>query len=211
MTDINNIDAIIFDLGGVIIGLDPNATINAFAQLSSKTSAAIENLYESAPLFKQYEIGAMSDSAFRDGIRHLLSIECEDELIDAAWNAMLLGISQERLDAMEMLKAHCQLFVMSNTNHIHIEKFDQILAGVNNLKTFKDYFDKVYFSHELGARKPHATAFTPIINEYNLDPTKTLFIDDRADNIQAASALGLKTFQNVGLNDWLKLIEGINF
>ncbi len=205
--DINKIDAIIFDLGGVIINLDTNATVKAFAHLSNKSIDDISIAYANANFFKDYEIGAISDAQFRNEIRKSLGINASDELIDEAWNAMLLEIPLNRIAAFKKLKEHFKLFVMSNTNDIHIRKFDEIFSELNTGTTFRAYFDKVYYSQDIGARKPNAGAWTPILEEYKLDANRALFIDDRLDNIQAASNLGMQTFQNQRLDDWLTLLK----
>ena len=205
--DINKIDAIIFDLGGVIINLDTNATVVAFAQISGMSLEEISNAHEHADFFKAYEIGAISDAEFRTEIRKSLDINTSDQQIDMAWNAMLLEIPFSRITAFKKLRKNFKLFVMSNTNHIHIRKFNEIFESLNTGAHFKDYFDKVYYSQEIGARKPNANAWTPILEEYNLEAQRALFIDDRLDNIEAAKKLGLQTFHNQELNDWLSLLK----
>jgi putative hydrolase of the HAD superfamily len=205
--DINKIDAIIFDLGGVIINLDTNATVAAFAKLSGKSFEEISNAYEKADFFKTYEVGAISDAEFRAAIRKSLDITASDQLIDEAWNAMLLEIPFSRISAFKKLKKDFKLFVMSNTNHIHIRKFNEIFEALNTGDHFTDYFDKVYYSQEIAARKPNSNAWTPILAEYNLEAQRALFIDDRLDNIEAAKKLGLLTFHNQELNDWLSLLR----
>ena len=205
--DINKIDAIIFDLGGVIINLDTNATLAAFSRISNKSTDEISNAYEQVDFFKDYEIGAISDAEFRAAIRKSLDITASDQLIDEAWNAMLLDIPFSRIKAFKKLRKEFKLFVMSNTNHIHIRKFNEIFESLNTGAHFKDYFDKVYYSQEIGARKPNANAWTPILEEYNLEAQRALFIDDRLDNIEAAKKLGLQTFHNQELNDWLSLLK----
>ena len=205
--DINKFDAIIFDLGGVIINLDPNATIAAFARISGKSPLEISNAYENADFFKDYEIGALSDSEFRNEIRKSLGINASDQVIDEAWNAMLLDIPFNRIAALQKLKKDYKLFVMSNTNHIHIRKFNKIFDNLNTGDHFTAYIDKVYYSQEIGTRKPNVNAWTPILAEYKIKANRTLFIDDRLDNIEAAKALGIQTFHNQELDDWLSLLK----
>jgi glucose-1-phosphatase len=205
--DINNIDAIIFDLGGVIINLDTKATVTAFAQLSNKSIDEISIAYENANFFKAYEIGTISDAQFRTEIRKSLDINSSDELIDEAWNAMLLEIPFSRIAAFIKLRKDFKLFVMSNTNHIHIRKFNEIFEQLNTGRPFLEYFNKVYYSQEIGARKPNSNAWAPILDEFNLEAKRALFIDDRLDNIEAATKLGIQTFHNQKLDDWLTLLK----
>jgi glucose-1-phosphatase len=135
----NHIDNIIFDLGGVIINLDIPATTQAFHRLAEKYG--IENFSPKPEhqLFKEFEVGAVSASQFRDALRDFVHIGMSDEEIDDAWNAMLLDIPKERLDLLLQLKETHKTFLLSNTNEIHYSAFNKILFdshGYNNLDVF---------------------------------------------------------------------------
>jgi len=199
----DKIKVIIFDLGGVIIDLDTEATINAFSRLGNKSQAEISKLYTEANFFKEYETGRISDNEFRAHLNNALEISATDKQLDQAWNLMLGDIDIKRVKMLESLSKQYQLFVMSNTNHIHIKAFDQIFARLGTGRLFKEYFEKVYFSQVIGQRKPNAAAWTIILDEYRLDPEEVLFIDDRLGNIDAAASLGMQVFQNKNVNDWL--------
>ena len=178
-----------------------------FAELSDKSFTEVLTKYEEAEFFNDYETGGISDAQFRSAIKNELSITASDIQIDEAWNAMLLQVPVSRIEAFNVLRSRYKLFVLSNTNDIHIKKFYEIFDHLDSGCPFQAYFDKVYYSQEIGTRKPNATAWTPILNEYNLSPERTLFIDDRLDNIQAAEKLGLMTFLNKNLDDWLTVLE----
>lgn len=192
--NLENIQNIIFDLGGVIIDIDPQRSFKAIAGFNhQKNDGQLLNL--EVQLFLDYEKGLISDQEFREGIRALTeNHKIKDEEIDEAWNLMLLHIPQERLQILQKLRNTYKTFVLSNTNAIHVKAFNQIILKSSGKEDLKHFFDKVYYSHELNLRKPEPEIYQHVIDDMQLNAGATLFIDDRLENIEAASASGLQTF-----------------
>ena len=59
---------------------------------------------------------------------------------------------------------------------------------------FYNLFDKVYYSHEIGVRKPHSESFRLVLDENNLKEKEVLFIDDSPQHIEGAKELGIHTY-----------------
>lgn len=191
--DLSGIKNIIFDLGGVIINLRIQNSLDAFQKLSkSQREIAFSQRAQSA-LFDDYETGRISDEAFRQGLRHQYDIEATDEEIDEAWNALLLDIPSERIDLLLALGRQYRLFLMSNTNAIHLSRFCQIVAESFTIPSLDSLFEKTYYSHLIGQRKPDSIVFEQILAQNNLIPAETLFIDDSIQHIVGAQAVGIKT------------------
>ena len=207
VVDISNskLDAIIFDLGGVIINLYEERTFEAFAKMGQLTIEEVAALASREEYFKKYETGAVDDPAFRKHLRASLPFEGDEVHLDEAWNAMLGAIPRAKLDLLEKLRSDYKLFVMSNTNAIHVKRFLQIADQVSPDKAFFNYFDKVYLSHEIGERKPNPGAWQVILDEQPIIADRTLFIDDKEENILAATKLGLQVFHNTCPDNWMKL------
>lgn len=203
--EISNISYIIFDLGGVIIDLDTEATYRAFAEVSGKPLPMVQSLAAEADFFKTYERGEIDDPTFRAHLREELEFTGEEGLLDEAWNAMLGPIAKERFELLEKLAEQYDLYVMSNTNEIHVRRFLNIAKYTSPQKDFHDYFKQVYFSQEVGARKPEPQAWQVILNDHQLNASEGLFIDDNKMNIKAAAKLGLQVYHNQNVNDWMKL------
>ena len=187
---------LIFDLGGVIINLDYTAPIAAFAALSEAPGAVLAfNQQAQAPLFDALETGQLTDADFRTALRRTYAIGAAvpDGTIDAAWNAILLDIPADRLRLLRALRAAGYgLSLLSNTNALHRAAFDEILQRDHGLlHGLHPLFDGVYFSHEVGQRKPDAALFGRVVQEQALDPTRTLFIDDSPQHVAAARTVGL--------------------
>lgn len=189
-----SVKTLIFDLGGVILDLSVAHTLESFAGLSKMPKEKVEAIYFSAPGFLDYEKGAIGDHAFRDFVRETYSISATDEDIDQAWNAMLRGIPAQKLDLLTRLQSEFQVFLLSNTNAIHVHHINEVMLPKGNEKrTLDSYFHKAYYSHRMGKRKPDAEIFEQVIEENNLVPEQTLFLDDYTVNIEGAKSVGIKT------------------
>lgn len=191
--NLQDIENIIFDLGEVIIDLDIEASAEAFRQILPPSTPSVYSYKAQTPIFDLLETGKISPEEFRNGLRQLSHAPLSDEDIDRAWNIMLLELPQKKVDLVQNLRATYQTFVLSNTNVIHIDYVNQFLLPPLGLKTLDEIFDHVYYSHEIGQRKPDEAAYTFILNKHELNPQKTLFIDDKLENIEAAQALGIQT------------------
>lgn len=181
---------LIFDLGGVILDLSVAHTLDSFAELSNLSRERVQEIYVSAPGFLQYEKGEIDDQAFRDFVRETYSISAADEEIDRAWNAMLRGIPAKKLALLTRLQNEFQVFLLSNTNAIHLHHINEVILSGG---TLDGYFHKAYYSHKMGKRKPDADIFEQVIEENRLVPEQTLFLDDYDINIQGAASVGIKT------------------
>lgn len=191
--DLTQIKNIIFDLGGVIINIDYNKSIQELQKLCNQNCNIEFSQKEQSHLFDLYETGASSSQEFRDSLRQVYSIDATDEQIDLAWNAMLLDIPKERIDLLLELGKKYRIFLLSNTNAIHLERFNEIVAHSFTIPNLDSLFERSYYSHLVGKRKPDATIFEQIIIENDLQKTETLFIDDSVQHINSADKLGLHT------------------
>jgi len=182
-------NAIIFDLGGVILNLNYSLTINEFKRLGIENSNVFYSKSQQSNIFNQLEIGAISSKIFIKNIKKLLPKSTEKEII-YAWNIMLLDLPKVRLDYIKALKKKYKLFLLSNTNEIHINALKNKIGELEWM-SFVNLFDKIYLSHIIGTRKPDEEAFKIILKENNLTPIEVLFIDDSLQHIKAAKKLGL--------------------
>jgi len=195
------IDTIIFDFGDIFINLDKEATISGLKKLGMT-----EWNSEFDRLNLMFETGDISHADFLAGFQEQLPDASIDEILDA-WNAVLLDFPLYRLEFLQMLSKKYRLFLLSNTDSIHIETFEN-KTGVSFYSDFYQCFEKVYFSFEIGKRKPNPEAYQYIINKHELSPKRTLFVDDKKENTDAAAALGLHIWNlQVGKEDVVDLFE----
>lgn len=199
-----NIKAIIFDFGGVILNIDYNKTANAFRELGIKNFDEMYSQKNVNPLFHDLEEGKLSEDEFYDAFRKSTHLELTDQQIKSAWNALLLGYREEALHTLKAIKQKYKLYLLSNTNIIHHTAFNKIYQNQIRHGSINDYFNKAYYSHEIGYRKPGKEAYEYVLKENNLLPSETLFIDDSKQNIEAAKALGMQTVllkDGIGIED----------
>jgi putative hydrolase of the HAD superfamily len=187
--DISKIDAIVFDLGGVILDLYVDRTYQAFAELGDIPLEEVIRLSDQ-DFFKQYETGDIDDPTFRAHLREGLQFKGPEEILDEAWNAMLGPIAKSKLELLERLGSKYRLFLMSNTNEIHMRRIIRIANHGSPEKKFYEYFDKVFLSNEVGERKPDTSFYEHLMANAELTPDKTVFIDDLEENVATACRLG---------------------
>ena len=188
-----NFSAIIFDLGGVLLNLDYGRTRQVFMDLGVEDFDGHYTQFKGSPLFDDLETGKVSDLAFYEDFRRLSGTRLTDEQIRTAWNAMLLDFPPARVELLADLRKRYRIFLMSNTNAIHYEAFQEIFRKATGMKSLDDCFEKAYYSHLMGLRKPDKDPFARILEEQGLNPEETLFIDDLAINLEGARAVGIKT------------------
>lgn len=191
---LSEISAIIFDLGGVILNLDYDLTVNAFKELGGEK---FEQLYTQANqdnVIDQFETGQISSREFIEYMQRFLPGEVSDQTVINAWNAMLLGLPKQRIEFLKEIKKTHPIFLFSNTNELHFQNFTAYIKkvfGKSNL--LDDIFVQTYYSHKVGLRKPNIEAFEKVITDHDLIPGKTVFIDDSIQHIEGAQKAGLLT------------------
>ncbi len=191
MQKYNSIPNIIFDLGGVLLNIDANQAVKSFKEIGLTDIDVIKKEYQTNGLFDRLEKGTISADQFRLEIREHIKAEVSDEQIDMAWNSMLLDLPYERLVMLEKLKKSHRIFLLSNTNIIHCEAYMKMISEVHGV-CFSDFFEKDYYSHNMGLRKPDPEIYTSLLKNEGLIASETLFIDDMLVNVEAAQSLGLK-------------------
>lgn len=183
--------AIIFDLGGVILDIDISRTNKAFRKLGFENIDDYFGLGHAAGFFRDYEDGSVSDQEFVESVRKMLDYKVSEEQVIKAWNSLLIGFPEERIQYLKKLKQDYRLFLFSNTNGIHQQAFTKMYEeGYGGI--LDELFEKAYYSHTEGFRKPDAKGFLHILKENSLKPEETFFVDDAYVNVEAAGKVGIK-------------------
>ena len=192
MNILKNIEAIIFDLGGVIINIDFNLTLRALEQYTDKKLGTGEYLTKN-PIFYEYETGKLSEKDFFENLKHIYQLQASNEQLVKAWNALLLDIPESRVELVSELSNQYQTFILSNTNPTHLFEVENILRQQTKANSLKEIVHRPYYSFEMHKAKPEIAIYEQVIEENNLIPQKTLFVDDSLANIEGARKLGLQT------------------
>ena len=181
---------IVFDLGGVLVDLDFKAAINGLQKAGFANVKEQLQSFDREGIFQKFELGEMTAEEFRTAIRENSTVTLTDEEIDALWNAMLLEIPREKLELILDLRGKYMVYLLSNTNSIH---WDYVCKNAFNYRGFRvnDYFEETFLSYEMHLAKPDKAIFEKVLQDANLLPEETLFIDDSEANCKAAEEVGI--------------------
>lgn len=185
---------IILDYGNVIFMIDFAKSQEAFTQLGIAGSGEIFAHHGQIALFDNFDKGEISSAEFREGIRTLThNFNLSDAEIDQAWNALLIGVPQGKHELLIKMKDKYRTFLLSNNNAIHYRYCMQHIQDVYGVSDNAVFFEKTYYSHLMGMRKPDLEIFTKVLEEGGLIPEETLFVDDSPQHLKAAAVLGIRT------------------
>ncbi|QYS90344.1 HAD family phosphatase [Flavobacterium covae] len=178
------INNIIFDFGNVFMNLNKKACLEALKKLGlSEWDDHFEKINQ------DFEKGKISEVHFLIELKKRMPSASIDD-IRIAWNATINDFPLSRLEFLQKLSHRYKLYLLSNIDEIRIAKFEH-RVGMTFAREFYQCFEKVYFSSEIGFRKPEKEAFEFILKKHELTPKRTLFVDHEKQNIEIASSLGM--------------------
>jgi putative hydrolase of the HAD superfamily len=182
-------EAVILDLGGVVFPIDVARPIRRWAAAAGCSPEALLDRVREHPAHERFERGEMAPGEFRDHVRAELGLVMDDAAFDSIWNDIYLDPWPEMEPLLAELSRAARLAALSNTNAIHVEhvlaRYGHLLAG----------FERVFYSHELGLRKPEPACFEAVLAALGQAPGRALYVDDDPRNVEAAHSLGLAAFR----------------
>lgn len=184
---------LILDLGGLFIDVYMHRTREQLEKYQEKSLALELQAFSQSGLSDQYEKGEIDDLTFLHGLNTFLPKKLEEAQLIEAWNAVLGDFYHDRLIGIQSLRNKYRLVLLSNTNSLHVNGFETQLESKYGFRSLTPYFDTVYYSQELGLRKPEAACFAAVLEKENMQASETLFIDDTAGHLVGAKAVGLHT------------------
>lgn len=187
----NNIKNIIFDFGGVIHDIRYENVGEAFARMGCPQMKDFYTKDLQSPEMDAFEKGLISPQRFRDYIRSTTGKDFTNQQVDEIVNAILVDVPRDRVELLIALRKKYRLFLFSNTNLINYECFTSRLEEKYGFDIFTRCFDKAYFSHQMHCRKPDPDGFRLILDEQQLNPSETVFVDDIEKNLQGAERTGI--------------------
>lgn len=182
---------LLFDLGNVILDIDVDGAIDRLMQLSKVDG----NQMSIEKILLEYETGRVSTDIFINTILRESKANVQAIDIIEAWNSMLIGIPPHRLEMLKELRRNYSVYLLSNTNALHVEWLHKYVKREFGIDSFeKEFFDTAYYSHIVGDRKPTSSIFKHITDDAMLTPSLTLFMDDIQENLAVAKKQGFKTY-----------------
>ncbi|UTW64013.1 HAD family phosphatase [bacterium SCSIO 12741] len=190
----SEIKNIIFDLGGVIINIDPGLTLEQFQKVYPGNFLDRFRQPDVQEILHGFETGKYDEANFIKELQKAFDFELEKEEFIRIWNLTLLDTPPERISLIQQLSNEFRVFLLSNTNPTHMEAYFAQMAEDQEL-WFPDLFEKAYLSYNMGLRKPDPEIFKTVLKEQVLLPEETLFLDDTLEHIESAKSVGIHTWQ----------------
>ena len=184
---------IIFDLGGVLLNIDYEKTATAFRAIGYHNFSEMYSQFTADELFQKLETGKIDKDDFYQRLAAAHPDPIPKERLTTAWNSMLLDWREESLAFLEKLSLDYRIYLLSNTNAIHMDAFHKSLRAQCGKETIDALFTKAYYSHRIHFRKPDEGVFEFVAKDAGLLREETLFIDDSENNIATALSMGFKT------------------
>lgn len=216
---------IVFDLGGVLIDLEPKRTLKAFAELkkyfqTKDTNSLATKEEEKSPIsindligggesewMQKYQVGKMTTEEFFSHVASGYHPSITKKELEEAWCAMLLSLPKNRLEMLKRLReAGYQVLILSNTNEAHTAWVHRHFEEIG-LKIGK-HVDRVYYSNEIGLAKPDHACYEYVIQDANILPNETIYIDDLEKNVKAGQLAGWTAIQAIG-DEWIEMAENM--
>ncbi|HJM47340.1 MAG TPA: HAD family phosphatase [Candidatus Marinimicrobia bacterium] len=196
-----SIKTIILDIGGVLINIHPEKTLNFFENI---TELSINQLQESIiwDIYYQYEIGKLDNPQFYSAINNLFPEEKKISEGDfwRGWK-LLLGEQTRVVNLLTNLYETMPIWLLSNTNPWHI----QYLKSCSEYY-FHKFITGAIYSYDVGYRKPDKTIYNLTMEKIGISGEEILFIDDDQGNVKAANEIGINAIVYEGME---KLIASL--
>ena len=179
-------DALLFDLGGVVMGIDWQRAFQRWGRASHVPPEALAALYSFDEPYERHERGEIAEGDYYASLRRSLAIDIPDAEFSAGWSAIFTEPVHETVALLEKLRERVPLYAFSNSNAAHqavwTRKFAPALTN----------FRRVFVSSEMGLRKPERASFDYIAREIGVPHSRILFFDDTLANVEGARAAGLQ-------------------
>lgn len=203
------IENIVFDFGGVLLDIDYQRTYDALAVVLHANFEVEKLPSETQQAMMDFETGKINVETFIWNLQRLATRDVPTgQAVISAWNAMLIGWNPAKFDFLLALREKYKVYLLSNTNELHLDWVKKDLRNHHQMVDFdRVYFDKTYYSHIIGLKKPDQEIFRFVTEDACLVPERTIFIDDLLPNIQAAAACGWHTYHHDPKDDLIDIFR----
>ena len=184
------IKGILFDLGGVLINLTREESLEAFhTQMGCYIIDSLMNCSRQEGIYGAMEEGKVTADEFRAEILRHSRPGCVPEDVDRCLRIFTASIDKPKVDLLKNLAGKYELYMLSNNNPISMEMIYSVLekAGVDVGVVFKDEF----ISYRMKLLKPDHEIYHEAVRLTGRRAEELLFVDDNMANVVAARECGL--------------------
>ena len=196
-------DALLFDLGRVVLDIDFSKALTCWATHAGCTPADLAARFVREEPYRQHEIGKIDDATYFESLRATLGIGITDAQFLEGWNAIFAGEMPGIAPLLARAAKRMPLYAFSNTNRPHVEHFSKAYADVLG------HFREMFLSSTIGLRKPDAAAYDHVVKAIGVPASRILFFDDLAENIEGARACGLTVVHVTSPHDVAKALAAL--
>jgi putative hydrolase of the HAD superfamily len=179
-------DALLFDLGRVVLDIDFNRALARWADHAGCEPADIVARFASDENLRQYESGKIGDAAYFDSLRTALGVDLSHAQLVDGWNAIFVDEFPGIAPLLTRAAKRLPLYALSNTNPAHVAHFSKAYADVLS------HFRELYLSSTIGLLKPDAATYDHVVKAIGVPASRIVFFDDLIENVEGARAFGLK-------------------
>jgi HAD superfamily hydrolase (TIGR01509 family) len=196
-------DALLFDLGRVVLDTDFARTLACWAGHAGCEPAQLTGRFSPDEAYRRHERGEISDAEFFASLRNSLGIDVPDAQFLEGWNAVFAGAIPGIEPLLARAARSLPLYAFSNTNRAHEAHFSEAFADVLG------HFRKLFLSSSIGLRKPEAGAYDHVVKEIGVPAERIVFFDDLQENIEGARACGLIAIHVTSTRDVADALEAL--
>jgi glucose-1-phosphatase len=199
----HKIQALLFDLGGVLIDVDFNRVLEYWQPISRLSLEELKATFSSDLPYQQHERGEITAAQYFAHLAANLELQDDPTHITKGWNAIFGGEITETRNLVQEARTHLPCYVFSNTNATHQAAWTALYPDL------AQSFERIFVSSEMGYRKPERRAFEYVADAIGVPLNAILFFDDHPDNVEGARAAGLQAVHVRGPADVKAALQGI--
>ncbi|MFT7686298.1 MAG: epoxide hydrolase-like predicted phosphatase [Candidatus Azotimanducaceae bacterium] len=195
------INALLFDLGNVLIDIDFERIFKKWSHYSGVPTEVIRAEYEVDAAYKQHERGEIEGREYHHHLAKKLKLDISYDQFCEGWNDIMIAPIDQTVDIIRSLKERIPMYVLSNANTLHKRHWESTYQ--NELS----HFEKIYVSSDIGCRKPEPESYQHVLNDIGIAAENIAFFDDLIENVDAANALGINAVHVKSSSDVEKFIN----
>ena len=189
------IQALLFDLGGVVMDIDFNRALAHWQPMSRLSLAELKAAFTFDVPYQRHERGEISAAEYFAHLAQHLQLDDDPARIAQGWNSIFINEITETRRMVEAVRAKLPCYAFTNSNAAHQAAWSARYPAVVRA------FERVFVSSEIGHRKPDRSAFEFVARSIGVPIESILFFDDTLANVEGALAAGLAAVHVRGLAD----------